>query len=418
MRYLLTTLSVFCIIASAVPAVSQSAYTDPSVFLSAVAGLQDQDVCFDVQPDGTPAVSYGSMTISASGLDSDGQTSLVLPTIATAAYDTTSSPNSLGVDFEEPSFLGGNSDSIEFNFAAPVRAFGLYLIGNPSPTGTPSIPFWKMSITVAGGYFDAYSDTAPLYALESGDDVYFLGIVSTSEPFSRVTLYSDNDPAAVFSFTVDDIIYADYPDAVTIVEAKSMHAVTVTLQDVVVARAHADRFNVQEPGSPIGIAVIGIGPDRGDRVTLVGEATSTPDGERVIDLDQILSTTSSTPPDTMAMPDLSVGGASEVELQEGVLDGIGPNNIGLDIRTWGMVTGVAPDLSWIVIDDGSGRPSGVMDGRGDMLPGIKVVGELDLHVTEMGELVLVTGSVSMFESGGDHYPLIRVADLQDAVTPQ
>lgn len=411
MRHLATTLIIALVLLGALPAFCQTTYTSPTTFNAALTGfVGDETIGFDQQGDRTPAAGYGLLSISGRGLDSDGETRIALSTIATAAYMTVSGFNSLGVDFEDTSFLAGNGDSADFKFSSPVHAFGVYLIGNPSATGDPPIPFWRMRVTVTGGY-DAYSATEPLFALPSGDDVYFLGVVSPVKSFTRATIYSDNDPDAVFSFTLDDLIYATAPGVVTIVQAKAVGAGSVTLSNVVVTRTHSDRFNVQTPDAPVGIAVLGGGASRGENVTLIGVATSTPDGERVIDLRQIVSGPPDICPRPLCMQTKAVGGSTTVGLQPGTCGAAGPNNIGIDAKICGKVTAMAPD--WIVVDDGCGRKSGIWQADGTQVPGVKVVGPISHPALGIGAPVAVTGSISMYPCADGYYPLIRVAQSED-----
>lgn len=410
MRHLTATLIIALVLLRAFPAFCQTTHTDAKTFNAALMGFVSVDwMGFDDQANGTPAVDYADLSISGRGLDSDGETPIGLSTIATGTYATVSGSNSLGVDFDHTSFLAGNGDSVDFRFSSPVHAFGVYLIGNPSPTGEPAIPFWRMRVS---GY-DAYSDTQPLSTLPTGDDVYFLGVVSPTESFSRATVYSDNDTAAVFSFTIDDMIYATAPGVVTIVQAKSAGVESVTLSNVVVTRTHSDRFNVQTPYAPTGIAVIGQGASRGESVTLIGVATSTPDGERVIDLRNIVSSSPAVCPGPLGMLTRSVGGTTAVGLQHGTSGAAGPNNIGIDAKICGRVTGMGPGLSWITVDDGSGRKSGMRGADGAGIPGVKVVGAISNSSLAIGATVGVTGSISMFPCIDGYYPLIRVAQPAD-----
>ncbi len=412
MRRLTTALIIACIAASAVPALGQATYTDPAEFSAALAGfVGDERIDFDHQDDGTPAVGYGILTISARGLDSDGETRIGLSPIATAAYETVSGANSLGVaDLEHTSFLAGNGDSADFKFSKPVHAFGVYLIGNASATGEPPIPFWRMRAYVTGGY-DAYSATEPLVTLPSGDDVYFLGVVSPVKSFTRATIYSDNDPDAVFSFTLDDLIYATAPGVVTIVQAKGMDMESLVLPNVVVTRAHSDRFNVQSLGAPTGIAVLGGGASRGDCVTLIGVATCTADGERVINLQQIVSSSTGFCPGPFGMITRAVGGTTDVGFQQGTCGASGPNNVGIDGRICGKVSALGP--GWIVVDDGCGRNSGVWRADATPAPGVKVIGPVDNAALEIGSPVAVSGSISMFPCADGYHALIRVAQPDD-----
>lgn len=412
MKHISAVFIILAILLAALPGAAQKTYTSPAAFNAALAGfVSDELVHFDSQPSGTPAVEYGPMSISARGLASDGEQLMALSPIATAAYPTVSGANSLGVNFDHTSFLSGNSDSIDFRFSAPIHAFGVYLIGNPSPTGDPAIPFWRMRLYVSGGYH-AYSDTEPLFTMINGDGVYFLGAVSPTLSFTRAVIYSDNDPDAVFSFTVDDLVYAAAPGVVTIVQAKSEGVESLTLSNVVVTRTHSDRFNVQQPGTPFGISVLGQGAVRGQAVTLIGVATTTGDGERVIDLRQIANATESTPANPIGLRTKAVGGSTPVGLQPGTLGAYGPNNIGVDARISGKVSGMGP--AWIVVDDGSGRSSGVYGTSGE-IPGVKVAGMFSYEGLEIGSPVTVTGSVSMFACTTGYYPLIRVAQPGDLV---
>jgi len=392
----------------ALPGFTTTAYTSRATFDVATAGyVQKTITSFDAQAAGTPAHDYGSLHIAANGLASDGSTSISLPPIATDAFSTTSSPNALGNSIGDSQFLAGNGDTITFSFSSPLYAFGVYLVGNPSPTGDPAVPFWKMHANVGGG-FDALSATDPLYTISPGNDVYFLGIVSTDQPFSQVALYSDNDPAACFSFNVDDLVYATLPDEVGLGQAKSLGSGEIRVT-AVVTRVHGDRFNIETPDRAIGMAVIGSsGATRGKAVTLTGAVSLTPDEERVINLYGIIAQSDSAAPRPFGMSSLSVGGGPTFGAQIGVPGSLGPNNIGLDATIWGTITGIAPDGTWMTVDDGAARASGMGS------TGVKVVGAIDAGGRQVGDFVVVGGSVSLYRVGlSDHYPLIRVAQPGD-----
>ena len=387
---------------------SATGYTSRAAFDAATTGYIQRTITgFDAQATGTPATSYGSLTIAANGLDPDGATAVALSTVASDTYTITSSPNSMGPSAANQ-FLAGNSDTVTFTFSSPLYAFGLYLIGNPSPTGDPAIPFWRMRADLGSG-FEAFSDTDPLYSLGTGNDVYFLGIVSTDKPFSEVTLYSDNDMAAVFSFNIDDLVYANLPAETTIGQAKSMVSGEVRIS-AIVTRVHSDRFNIETSDRTFGMAVIGTGATRGKAVTLTGSITGTADDERAIALYSLVSEADSTAPGSFGMGSRSVGGATMSGLQIGIPDALGPNNIGLDATIWGRITGKAPDNSWIMVDDGAGRASG------EATTGVKVVGAINAAGRSIGDHIVVRGSVSMWKSSSIHYPLVRVAQTSD-VTP-
>ena len=394
-----------CLLAAAASAMT--GYTNRALFDSAIAGYTQHTVTnFDAQADGSSAASYGSLSISASGLASDGSTPIVLPPIATASHLAASAPNSLGVFGEDHEFLAGNGDRITFNFSVPVHAFGAYLIGNPTPTGSPPIPFWRMQVSG----FDAYSATDPLYSLDTGNDVYFLGIVSADQPFSTVTLCSDNDPNAVFSFNADDLVYATLPDEISLLQAKSMSSGYVRVK-AIVTRVHSDRFNIELADRSMGIMVRGTGAVRGEATTLLGNLMDNGNGERCIELTQIIARTRDTPPTPLAMGSRAVGGSNTVGLQIGVPGSCGPNNVGLDAQVWGRVTAIAPDYSWVTIDDGAGRP---------LIPGVTGVVLLGKDVGArrwIGQYLVARGSVTLVDYETTHLPAIRVAAPEDIWSP-
>ena len=390
----------------ALPGFMATAYTSRTAYDAATAGYVQKTITnFDSQAAGTPAQDYGNLHIAANGLASDGLSGVTLSPIATNIYSTASSPNALAAQSDNQ-FLAGNGDTITFSFSSPLYAFGVYLVGNPSPTGDPAIPFWKMHADVGGG-FDALSATNPIVTLSSGNDEYFLGIVSTDTPFSQVTLYSDNDPAACFSFNADDLIYAILPDEVTLGQAKSLGSGDIRVT-AVVTRVHSDRFNIETPDRTFGMAIIGTGATRGKAVTLTGAVSLTPDEERVINLYGIISQFDWAAPGPFSMNSRSVGGGVPFGAQIGVPGSLGPNNIGLDATIWGTITQIAGDSTWMTVDDGGGRASGMGS------TGVKVVGAIDAGGRRVGDFVVVGGSVSLYGVGlFDHYPLIRVAQRLD-----
>jgi hypothetical protein len=401
---------IICAFAAASSFAATTTYTSKTEFDAATSGfINTTTVNFDDHRTGYPAASFGIMSISASGLASNGSTLMTLSPIETSAFSPTSIYNALGVSGMDYSFLAGNSDVISFQFSQPIYAFGMYMIGNPSPTGSPAIPFWRMHVNTSPG-FDAYSETDPMYSLSSGNDVYFLGVVSTDVPFTLAELHSDNDLAAVFSFNCDDVVYASLPDEVTIPQAKAMESSYVRVSGIV-TRVHSDRFNIETPDRLAGIAVMGTGATRGSAVTVLGTTAVNSEHECVIELDSIIANSQSTAPGTLAMGSLSVGGATTVGLQVGVPGSVGPNNIGLDACVWGKITAVSPDLEWFTLDDGAGRP--LQDG----ITGVVVVGPTVARGRSVGEFVTVRGSVTMVDPV-HYYPAIRVADPAWDITSQ
>ncbi|MDH7601801.1 MAG: hypothetical protein QHI38_06610 [Armatimonadota bacterium] len=401
-------LTIIAVTLAAGQVFAAASYTDPDQFEAAVQSCGFRlSVAFDSQCDGSSAAKCGMLNIAATGLASDGATSVTLTPVVVSEYPTMSSPNSVGESTSQGQFLAGNDDTLTFDFACPVYAFGLYLIGNPAPTGTPAISFWRASVPDIG--FDALSSTSPLRTLAPGSDVYFLGIVSAEKPFNQVRLYSNNDPAAVFSFCVDDVCVAVEAQKVDIPGAKALESGYVVISNAAVMRVHADRVNVEAVDRSAGIALFDSDLARGMTVSFLGSVEATADDERVIRVIHIIESVEENPPGSLFMSTLAVGGSADVGLQSGCEGSVGPNNIGLDVTICGRVTALAKDCSWMTVDDGAQRASG-MSGKG-----VKVVGRFGGDVRYVGETVRVTGSVSLFKMINSYYPLIRVATARDVV---
>jgi len=401
-------------LSAAIPCSAAAVFTTRSGFDAVIAAFPRKwTVDFDSQAPGTPALTYDDMTITPGGLASDGETPIDLPPIATNAFPTVSGSNSLGVSGLDHQFLAGNSDRIVFTFSEPINAFGLQLIGNPSPTGVPAIPFWKLYVYVPGG-FEAYSATTPESTLGSGNDVYFLGVASIDQ-FTAVALESNNDLAACYSFNCDDVKYGLLPATVTIPEAKAMATGAVTIADAVVSRVHGDRFNIATDNPLCGIAVLGTGAVAGKTIALWGSVDATADQERVIDLDGIIANEGdANPPGPFGMRTTAVGGHADCGLQTGLLWARGPNNIGLDAAICGKITYIAKDLTWMTVDDGAAAPSGCCRDDKTPIPGVKVVGAINAGSRNEGDFVIVRGSISLWTADDlMGYPLIRVANPGD-----
>lgn len=381
----------------------RAGYTDPEAFRHDTGEFNVRyTISFDDLTAGADATERGITMINAEGLASDGASLQHLLPIAANVFTPYSAPNALGAAADNQ-FLAGNSDKITFTFARPVYAFGLYLVGNPSPTGDPPIPFWRMRNDLGA---EVLSDTEPISSLDHGNDVYFLGLIC-GEPFTQVELSSDNDPAAAFSFNVDNAIWCMNAYRADLAGAKSLPAGTeILISDLIVTRVHSDRFNIERADRSSGIAVLGTGALRNRDVSLLGTiGVTSPDHERVINLTQIISQTASTGLRPLGMTTLAVGGGAPSGQQIGCVGSSGPNNIGLDVSITGLVTEVAHDLSWMTVDDGARRDSGMGS------YGVRVVGAIGER--RVGEYVKISGSASLFSTTSGYYPLIRVSHIKD-----
>ena len=117
---------------------------------------------------------------------------------------------------------------------------------------------------------------------------------------------------------------------------------------------------VQHPDRSCGIRVAGRVLDRGQQVVVYG-VTDTVGGERVIRSTALEAAGGPADVAAVGMPNRDLGGGDfcydpgQGTGQSGVVDGIGLNNIGLLVRTWGRVKSADPGSKTFVIDDGSGR---------------------------------------------------------------
>ncbi|MEN6519744.1 MAG: hypothetical protein ABFD46_01125 [Armatimonadota bacterium] len=408
MRILICVFAALCLLTTASALQAATAYTDATAFTAAVAeqGLNFV-ICLDSQASGSSANSFGMLKITADGLQSDGSTRTAVQLVVTDTYSTTSGQNAIGASGSGDQFLAGNGDKIVFNLSHPVNAFGVRLIGNPSPTGTPAVPFWRMHANTGSG-FDALSATEPFQILSKGNETYFLGIVS-EEAFDQIELYSDNDPAAVFSFNVDDISVAADVKALNLAQAKSSEPQAVVIPGIVVTRVHSDRFNVETQDRACGLAIMGSGATRGKEISAFGELLCNAEGERVLNLIHLIDEYDPEfgTPAPLGMTNRSVGGGSPAGFQIGCDGGMGLNNIGLDVTIWGEITDIASDFTWMTIDDGSRRDNGTEHS------GIKIVGSINAQSRQVGDRVKVQGSSSIFKSGVKYYPAVRVAQSSD-----
>jgi len=214
--------------------------------------------------------------------------------------------------------------------------------------------------------------------------------------------------AGVGSVTTVSVFFANAP-TLTPRQIKSTGTnVPAYVDGVVVTRVHADRFNVETADRSSGVAVIGTGAQRGEQVKLFG-TTGLSGAERVLHLTQIVEQVDAPEtPKPLGMAARSLGG-SGFGLQHGITNGFGLSNTGLDVMVFGAIRKIAPDGSYITVDDGSG----LTDIGG--FRGIRLVGALNTGRFAEGQFVGAIGSSSILESSGVYYPLVRIADPGDIV---
>ncbi|MBP6963945.1 MAG: right-handed parallel beta-helix repeat-containing protein [Armatimonadetes bacterium] len=190
----------------------------------------------------------------------------------------------------------------------------------------------------------------------------------------------------------------------------------IRVKSAIVTAAFSDCFYVEadDRSSGMRVEMLGHALSVGMRADVNGVMSTSSWGERYIEAATAVQ--SAPPGDTGIVDPLflhvgNIGGRNwsydpdTGSGQMGVKDGFGLNNIGLLVSTAGRVT-YSPAGSYFVISDGSDMtdPSGYTGVR------VLVVG---LTKPEVGQWVKVTGISSIFKSGTDYYPLIRVRTQSD-----
>lgn len=209
------------------------------------------------------------------------------------------------------------------------------------------------------------------------------------------------------------------PPISTIVGARqSPDGSAAVIAGAVVTRAYAAFFYIESPDRTAGIRVEmnNHSLQAGDLANVAGLVRTNADGERYIAAASAVAAGQGSV-DTLGMPNRALGGgdwaynAFTGAGQQGVAGGSGLNNIGLLVRTWGVVTHSEPGLFYI--DDGSG----LTDGSGHT--GVRVDAQ-GLVPPVPGSYVSVTGASSCIRVSGVVQRRIRAAsqgDIAETVLP-
>lgn len=174
-------------------------YQDQAAFGAAIAGWTSHTTDFEAQAAGTtyaagtgPAGAGFTLTLSGPSAASN------VPTVNDAFW-TTSGTHYLGLDNFDTAFEAG--DALTIQFATPVRAFGLWVIG------TQDLGPGDIALGLAG---TSISNGSSFVTDGFGSYAYFLGLVTDdSAGFSSLTL-SDLTPGStrLLNIAADDFISA------------------------------------------------------------------------------------------------------------------------------------------------------------------------------------------------------------------
>lgn len=193
-----------------------------------------------------------------------------------------------------------------------------------------------------------------------------------------------------------------------VMDAKQLaDGTVVTLSYKVVTFSSQNYFYIQDE-TPLGYARYATGGIRvqrlahsipvNTRVTLSGTMRTDPTTkERYIEANAPTTTTTGTVL-PLYLSNKAIGGSSwkynssTGAGQKAVLNGAGPNTIGLYVRTSGIVTYADPFGKFAYIDDGSNLDDGNTLGEGgSAIPGIKVIIPTGIATPEVGRVIIIIG---------------------------
>jgi hypothetical protein len=187
---------------------------------------------------------------------------------------------------------------------------------------------------------------------------------------------------------VDGIEFVDVPNY-TVQQAKALPDRTrVALRGCIVTVSNSsvpNAFYVQEPDRQSGIRVekydLSIGS--GDVLDVVGTISTNMSGERIINPLSIFKISSGGPvPKPIGVRISDLGGAVMNEYTRGAGTGVGPNNIGLRVKTFGKIASISARTSTFWIKDANGRQL--------------TVNCYNIYDYKVGDVVSVTGVVGLY----------------------
>ncbi len=273
-----------------------------------------------------------------------------------------------------------------------------------SPCGTVVIS-WKTDVAsdsrVDYGPTSAYGYTKSDPMLTKDHSITLTGLSRASTYHFRVI---STAPAKNSSVSED---YVFHTTAESLPRLKNLpDGRTSGVCGVIVSAVFPEGLYVQDSTRTCGMKVIGSqNVSVGSVVNVVGDL-ATVSGERVLQNAVVSVTGSTQPPKPLAMTNKSIGGTAIPPNIPGVVDAIGPNNVGLLVKTWGRVIEVGTNEFWI--DDGT-RRSGI-GGR----EGVKVLA-YGVGIPSLNSLVAVTGISGTELNGSVIYPVLKPRSNNDVV---
>lgn len=126
-----------------------------------------------------------------------------------------------------------------------------------------------------------------------------------------------------------------------------------------------------------------------------------------------------TPIAPLALSNRSLGGKDLNQYTMGVVGAVGPNNIGLLVKTWGKVTWVDTTDQYFYIDDGAALCDGTKRPDNSLVLGVRVsYGDIASGVTpitppNVNDFAVVTGISSTTVTDGLVRPNLRVSKGSD-----
>lgn len=188
-----------------------------------------------------------------------------------------------------------------------------------------------------------------------------------------------------------DMITLVVPSIPTIAQAKlSSPGTVLTINGQIVTAAFPGMFYIEDPNRASGIKVISQTSVQEDDIVNVTGAVQATSSEAEIQASYVYKTQNQDTLTPLGMPNRSLGGRM-LGLQSAIAGAAGLNNIGLLVRTYGIVTRKGAD--YLYIDDGSNLRDGTSTGP-DANVGVRI--SCDPTSYDVNDIIAVTGISSVF----------------------